>query len=614
MGESLFHPLESSERRAVSHDSREKLEEARRAVEETYGESRSAAAAENETAQAGGEESGAGGEVDSRSPQDPAPVKRERPGSRTAADALARARALARGAPAAARKDSSLWRRILRAFLGRLIRFETAWQREFNLAVVAAVEESTRRVDEIGDSVERIRRDLGETRAGVRRALEGLDRQERQAERLLTELERTHRSAEQSARALDRRLQKQERAVKKTADETHTRTRKIEESLASRDEAFDTELGRFRNQVKQSLRSAENLRRGLLSAAQRVTVLENSRKEMEVLSTRLERFGRDLASTRRDWETLSQEQGRLADELSITRRDWGAARQRQEAREREQETREREREAREREQETREREREARERELSGGLESLARRLGLEESHVDALEFARRFRGSEEEIRWRLRRYIDELRFNGVAGLGPVLEIGSGRGEFLHLCRESGMAALGIDSDPEVVAHCAAAGLDVQIGEATSYLAARPDGSLGAVFSAQTIEHLPPGALQTLIREAYRVLKPGGLLILETLNPACLSILATTFYRDPSHRQPLHPDTATFLLESTGFENVRVVPHSPVPADQRLHLIPVAEGDSPEVAGLKERLNQDLVRLNDLLFSDQEYHVIGSRP
>jgi hypothetical protein len=32
------------------------------------------------------------------------------------------------------------------------------------------------------------------------------------------------------------------------------------------------------------------------------------------------------------------------------------------------------------------------------------------------------------------------------------------------------------------------------------------------------------------------------------------------------------------------------------------------------VAALKQELNRDLVLLNDLLFADQEYHVIGSHP
>jgi hypothetical protein len=36
--------------------------------------------------------------------------------------------------------------------------------------------------------------------------------------------------------------------------------------------------------------------------------------------------------------------------------------------------------------------------------------------------------------------------------------------------------------------------------------------------------------------------------------------------------------------------------------------------DSPEMAALKNELNHDLERLNDLLFSDQEYHVVGSHP
>lgn len=529
----------------MSQDSRDKLEQARRAVEAAYGGVDRNAGADPASPVAAADPSSP------RTPQEPA-----------AAAPLARARGLARGAPEGARKGSSSWRRMLRATLGRLIRFETAWQHEFNLAAVEAAETTARRLDTVVAALNDIRRELGDVRRIVARTQERLVGHETEADRLREQVENALQTVEQATGTLDRRLQAQERSSKTTAAEMRNRTDKIAEALSARDDALDKELGRFRNQIKQALRGADNLRQGLVNAAQRVTVLENGRRE---LSAGIENVKSDL---------------------SAARRELGESRERQE--------------------------REARK--LGAGVESLSRRLGMEESHLDALEFARRFRGSEEEIRRRLRRYIDLLQASPVTRAGPVLEIGSGRGEFLHLCRDAGIPAAGIDSDTEVVAHCRAAGLDAQAGDAIQHLAETPAASLAAIFSAQTVEHLPAGALQELIRESFRTLRPGGLLILETLNPGCLSILATTFYRDPGHRQPLHPETATFLLETAGFHDVHAVRHTPVPTEQRLGLLLLENDDSPELTTLKNELNRDLVRLNDLLFTDQEYHVIGSHP
>ena len=51
-------------------------------------------------------------------------------------------------------------------------------------------------------------------------------------------------------------------------------------------------------------------------------------------------------------------------------------------------------------------------------------------------------------------------------------------------------------------------------------------GRLGGVFAAQVAEHLPPAVLQPALREAHRALRPGGLLVLETVNPR--SVLASS--------------------------------------------------------------------------------------
>ena len=59
--------------------------------------------------------------------------------------------------------------------------------------------------------------------------------------------------------------------------------------------------------------------------------------------------------------------------------------------------------------------------------------------------------------------------------------------------------------------------------------------------------------LIAMIDESLRVLKPGGIVILETPNPENLQVGACNFYTDPTHRNPMPPVLTESLLELRGF-------------------------------------------------------------
>jgi SAM-dependent methyltransferase len=163
------------------------------------------------------------------------------------------------------------------------------------------------------------------------------------------------------------------------------------------------------------------------------------------------------------------------------------------------------------------------------------------------------FRGREEAIRERQRAYLPLLE-----GHDPVLDIGCGRGELLELLRDSGIDAIGVDLDPAMVEHCRAKGLQrVEVGDAAGYLEGLPDGSLGAVFAAQLIEHLPYSELLRFLRNAVAKLVPGGVAILETVNPHAPQALKH-FWIDPTHQHPLFPETVLALCRLTGFSSAYV--------------------------------------------------------
>jgi SAM-dependent methyltransferase len=161
-------------------------------------------------------------------------------------------------------------------------------------------------------------------------------------------------------------------------------------------------------------------------------------------------------------------------------------------------------------------------------------------------------RGSTAAVRERQRPYVEDFR-----DAAPVLDVGCGRGELLGLLRDAGIQASGVDADADMVAYARGEGLDVQQADALAYLEALPAGSLGGVFAAQVVEHLPPPQLFRLLELAARALRPGGLLVAETINP--LSPLALrAYFADLTHAQPLVPDTLALLARQAGFRSVEV--------------------------------------------------------
>jgi O-antigen chain-terminating methyltransferase len=198
-------------------------------------------------------------------------------------------------------------------------------------------------------------------------------------------------------------------------------------------------------------------------------------------------------------------------------------------------------------------------------------------------------------------------------GQTDVLDIGCGKGVFLELLREHSIPAWGIDLDEDMVAVCRAAGLDVIQAEVLSYLASQADASLGGIFCAHLIEHLPRPDLVRFLDLCQAKLRPGSPVVLITPNGASLTIHHATFYKDLTHHQPIHPQALEFLLEATGFERVKIETLSPLPASERLRLVDLALVP-PEHRALAEAVNANLRRLNDLIFGDLDCAATAYKP
>jgi SAM-dependent methyltransferase len=223
----------------------------------------------------------------------------------------------------------------------------------------------------------------------------------------------------------------------------------------------------------------------------------------------------------------------------------------------------------------------------------------------DYFAFETRMRGPRELIRARQREYVDDFR-----DATPVLDVGCGRGEFLSLLAEAGIEAKGVDIDPDMVAFCRGQGLDVEEGDALAHLEGLGEGSLGGIFAAQFVEHLEPGPLTTFIGLAASRLRPGGVMVLETINPLSLFALRN-YFADLTHAQPLIPDTLSLLVKEAGFERAEVRFLNEPDEAQILESVDLPSGSEFDPA--RRALESNRARLNEVVFGPQDYALVAHR-
>jgi SAM-dependent methyltransferase len=236
-------------------------------------------------------------------------------------------------------------------------------------------------------------------------------------------------------------------------------------------------------------------------------------------------------------------------------------------------------------------------------LTELSRELttGYEELYEDLEDT---FRGTREDVKAKLTPYLDDIA--SVSGSGSVVDVGCGRGEWLELLRDAGVASYGVDINKVVVERCVDRGLDVRAADALVHLREVPEGSVRAVTSFHVVEHLSLDTLVGLIDAALVALQPGGILVFETPNPTNVLVGAASFYLDPTHLKPLHPQFLEFLLQARGFAAV----------DGRF----LNQGDGPELSpddlsgSADPARNQQIAdRINWALNGPLDYGVVARK-
>jgi SAM-dependent methyltransferase len=198
-----------------------------------------------------------------------------------------------------------------------------------------------------------------------------------------------------------------------------------------------------------------------------------------------------------------------------------------------------------------------------------------------------------------LRGVVDVADYVALAQ-APVIDVGCGRGEFLIACRDAGIAARGFDTNERSVADLVARGIDASVAGVPGCFANVADASIGTVVAMHVVEHLPVDALFALFAESSRVLRPGGLLIIETPNAESLAVSASEFWRDPTHLAPRHPAALTLLGREYGFAIDEIRAIHPFPDGNRF------VATSEDVRALVDALN-------DRVFGGQDLRLILRR-
>lgn len=241
-------------------------------------------------------------------------------------------------------------------------------------------------------------------------------------------------------------------------------------------------------------------------------------------------------------------------------------------------------------------------------VESTIPSLEAHQMDLEYLRFQRQYRGDESQLRERQLRYVDLIRERTgtpapQAGKSRrLLDLACGDGIFLALWREkTDWDALGVDLNQAMARLARNSGIRVEQADAFAYLESGPEKAWDAITSFQFIEHLDKPELIRLLRASKRALKPGGLLLLETLNPHTL-IAHKWFHFDLTHKRLIFPEVLALLLESLGYRVLESRSISEVAESERLQLL----GDA--------RLQANFDRLNDLLFGKQDYFILAQHP
>jgi SAM-dependent methyltransferase len=191
--------------------------------------------------------------------------------------------------------------------------------------------------------------------------------------------------------------------------------------------------------------------------------------------------------------------------------------------------------------------------------------------------------------------YLDVLRQHvPLSERAPVLVVG-GTVEWLNLLTRHGYAVDAADGSAAAVEWCRQMAVPVAHRDPLEFLCSHEPTSAAAVAAFGVLERFPFDRTIAFVKHAARVLQPGGILLIETVDPARLPSPAHDFWEDPGAVRPLPVSLMEFLLDYCSFAII-----------ERLVLDPPPNVEPWPLAGL------ELVdRLNNHFYGPRIYALVG---
>lgn len=193
------------------------------------------------------------------------------------------------------------------------------------------------------------------------------------------------------------------------------------------------------------------------------------------------------------------------------------------------------------------------------------------------------------KLKWKFREGISLL--SAAKEKERLLDIGCSTGVFLNMAKAAGWKVLGLDLNEDVVESAKREyGIDAKVGTLDSMKF--PSGHFSAVTLFDSIEHM--GNPGNVLTEIYRILRPGGLLLLTT--PNISGLLPTVTYQifgkllnawehpePPGHLYQFSWDTLKRIFEQKSFRLYKT----------RSHMIPltytVGELENSIIEGIRQK-------------------------
>jgi methionine biosynthesis protein MetW len=154
-----------------------------------------------------------------------------------------------------------------------------------------------------------------------------------------------------------------------------------------------------------------------------------------------------------------------------------------------------------------------------------------------------------------------------------VLDVGCGVGEFMELLREQGAEPYGVDGNEAQVAEAGKHGLTARVADLDAGIPFESE-EFSLISCLEVIEHI--ARAEFLLKEIWRVLRPGGHLLLSTPNFSYINhriryLLGFAPWNEGIHLRYFNRDRLLSLVEGTGFPVIGSNSFGPVPVASTIY-------------------------------------------